>query len=462
MKILLLTGVNPEKVKVWACQETSFVGSLVPPTDLCYIAAFLEKHGHTAAVEDLRLSGNWRGGLSARLASFRPDFVCMNLVTLSFLEDIEALRLVRKESPKTRIAAFGTHAATLREEVLGSGVDMILIGDPEQGMLNAVEGRTEGLATRDRPEAAPAFLPTLDEIPFDGPRFLDFNRYHAVHHAGSDRFLPLMASRGCPYACTFCPYPSLFGPSSRTRYRSTEAMVKELECLSRQFGVRSVNYLDATFNLNRRWVLEFCRTLAARKLPIVYAANMRCDLLDEEVVSALAASGCNRAYMGVEDPELFDAMKKDLAFEQVTRAFELTKSSGIEAVAFLMLFPNGAANEDAYFDRMRALIRKLKPDAIQINVSIPHPGTPDFDAQRDTLTLDWNLFDPSGPERLPYNCSLDLTAVKRRLYRDFIRSNPGKVVNVLRRMPIRQWVPLAHRFVSTLLLPQPSCATVNR
>lgn len=461
MDALLLTGIDPGKVKVWACQETSVIGSLIPPMDLCYIAAYLESRGHSAAVLDLRLEPDWRTALLERLDRDKPRFVCMNLTSLGFPEDAPALRFVRAHAPQTRVCCFGTHANALSREVLSDCADIVLVGDPEQCMLNAVEGRAEGLATPDRPDTAPAFLPSPDAVPFDGPRFIDLDRYHAAHHGGV-RFLPLMASRGCPYSCSFCPYPSLFGPDSRTRYRSTTSMVDELEHLSRHHGVRSVNYLDATFNLDRRRLLSFCRELASRKIPIVYACNLRCDLIDAEVARALAISGCKRAYLGVEDPEMNDQIQKDLAFESVLTAFRLLKEEGVFRCAFLMLFPDGAPDEDTYFRRMRNLIRKIEPDAIQVNVSIPHPGTPDFEAQRNRLTLDWNLFDPSGPERLPYPCSLDLNRIKRRLYRDFVRSNPGKVIGVLREMRPRHWAPLAKRFVSELLLPKPSCATSSK
>jgi anaerobic magnesium-protoporphyrin IX monomethyl ester cyclase len=451
MKVLLLTGSNPRKVKTWVCQETSVIGSLIPPTDLCYMAAYVERHGHQAAVEDLRLHRDWRRVLAQRLATQHPDVVCTNLVTTSYLEDIEVLRTVRHLAPDVRIAAFGTHADSRRDEVFADGVDVILAGDPEAALLSLLDGRTAGVLTKQKPEAAPALLASPDDLPFDGPRFVDLDRYHAAHHAGSKRFLPLMASRGCPYRCTYCLYPTLFG--GQARYRSPQSMVDELEYLWRSHGVRSVNYLDATFNLNKKRVLEFCDLLTDRHLPVQYACNVRCDLLDQGLLDAMARSGCSRLYLGVEDPEFSDTTLKNLKFQRVLDAFEQIKGRGIETVAFLMLFPGGAKNEDEYVARMGRLIQRIQPDAVQINISIPFPGTTDFENQQANLDLDWSLYDPTGPRRLPYRCDLDLLEVKRRLYRRFILRNPGKVMRVVRRLPPRQIGGLARQFVSQLLLP---------
>lgn len=449
MRLLLLTGVNPAKVKTWVCQETSIVGSLIPPMDLCYIAAYVAMHGHDVEVVDLRLETDWRRNLADRVGSFRPDVAVTNLTTTSYLEDSDALRCVRRLRPATRIAAFGTHADGLPAETLADGLDAVLRGDPEASVLSFLEGRAEGVRTT-LFKGGPAWLPSPDAVPFDGPRFIDLDSYRAAHHAGTGRFVPLMASRGCPYPCTYCLYPAQFGRAAR--YRSIPSMVDELEQLHRVYGVESVNYLDATFNLNRQRVLEFCTSLRSRALPIRFACNVRCDLLDEDVLAALARSGCRRLYLGVEDPELFQETQKHLKWAQVVRAFELVKSHDIETCAFMMLFPNGARNEDDYVRRMRRLIADLDPDAVQINVSIPFPGTADFERQRHSLSRDWSLYDPSG-DRLPYACDLELGRIKRRLYRDFVFRNPHKVLRVVRQLPLREVGNLARQFWRHVIAP---------
>ena len=150
MKLLLLTSTARTKVKTWVCQETSFIGSLVPPMDLCYVAAWVERQGHEAHVLDLRFAEDWRAALRDRCASYEPDVVLTNLVTTSYVEDIAMLREARRASPRAIIAAFGTHAESLPDEAHADGVDAILVGDPELAAQHLLEKRDTGYRTAAR------------------------------------------------------------------------------------------------------------------------------------------------------------------------------------------------------------------------------------------------------------------------------------------------------------------------
>jgi hypothetical protein len=116
-----------------------------------------------------------------------------------------------------------------------------------------------------------------------------------------------------------------------------------------------------------------------------------------------------------------------------------------------MVFPGGATDEAAYVERMGALVDELEPDAIQVNMSIPFPGTEDFERRRGELSRDWSLFDPAG-ERLPYASDLDLPAIKRRVYRQFLRRHPRSAWRMVADMPVSQKAALARRVISHLVL----------
>ena len=96
MKFLLVTSQNKNLVKLWACQETSHIGSLLPPVDLCSIAASLHKNEHIVKISDLRLFKNPLATYSEELASFKPDAIILNITTTSANYDYEII----KSTPK--------------------------------------------------------------------------------------------------------------------------------------------------------------------------------------------------------------------------------------------------------------------------------------------------------------------------------------------------------------------------
>src|SRR5262249_38566659 len=80
------------------------------------------------------------------------------------------------------------------------------------------------------------------------------------------RSMPILATRGCPYQCTFCSSPAMW----TTRYYALTAIIK------------------------RDWILAFCRELERRGLDITYQlpTGTRSEVLDEEVLAALYRTGC--------------------------------------------------------------------------------------------------------------------------------------------------------------------------
>ena len=71
----------------------------------------------------------------------------------------------------------------------------------------------------------------------------DFDKYP------KEAFGYIFASRGCPYACTFCESKSMW--TRKVRYRSPENIVAELKQMQ-EFGINKVNFDDATFGISKK------------------------------------------------------------------------------------------------------------------------------------------------------------------------------------------------------------------
>ena len=78
--------------------------------------------------------------------------------------------------------------------------------------------------------------------------------------------MAILATRGCPYQCTFCSSPSMW----TTRYvmRDPKDLVDEMEWLISEYKANSFEFYDLTAIIKKEWTLEFCKEMKKRNLGI--------------------------------------------------------------------------------------------------------------------------------------------------------------------------------------------------
>src|SRR5207244_8417194 len=96
---------------------------------------------------------------------------------------------------------------------------------------------------------------------------------------------PLLASRGCPEFCTYCPHRILAG----YRVRSIANIADELERLCDQYRHPYVIFRDPLFSEQRDRCLELCDEILARGLSVTFEAETRRDRLDVRLIDRLCA-----------------------------------------------------------------------------------------------------------------------------------------------------------------------------
>ena len=225
---------------------------------------------------------------------------CMaNLLPFTIL----AMRAIRERYPDRVLVLGGVGTKAVEEELLTRfpWINIICRGEAERtgpellhairrrGDLAAVAGlsfRTNGHVTHtpDRPR-----ITDLDSIPFPAFEKVDLARYQGYG---------MMTSRGCPYPCTFCSVAPVWNLQSCSR--SPRNIVAEMEFLNREAGVDLFLFQDEFFVSGRRQVMEFCGELQRRGLNVQWKAFGRVNLVDEEMMRAMAHSGCVELRFGIE------------------------------------------------------------------------------------------------------------------------------------------------------------------
>ena len=178
-------------------------------------------------------------------------------------------------------------------ELFADHCDFILNGEPEAGVMRIARG--------DIPagNVVSGQINDLDSLPFprwdlvtEGRPKLGI-RWSSRPVGGG---FPLLASRGCPEFCTYCPHRILAG----YRARSIANILDEMERLCDQHRRPYVIFRDPLFTEQRERMLELCDGIESRGLELTFEAETRLDRLDVDLLDRLYAAGFRTMSFGVE------------------------------------------------------------------------------------------------------------------------------------------------------------------
>ena len=88
---------------------------------------------------------------------------------------------------------------------------------------------------------------------------------------GKDSFrpFPLNATRGCPYECTFCSNPQMWGRLWRAR--PAEDVIAEMKFLQKKYRANHFDFTDLTLAVKKSWLVDFCNLMIKEKAILALA-----------------------------------------------------------------------------------------------------------------------------------------------------------------------------------------------
>ena len=356
---------------------------------LGYISAMLKAAGHKTALIYL-LREPSREAFLRELAGHDPAVVAFSSTTHQHPLVEQCARWIKEEQPERFVLSGGTHPTLAPEAVaLSPDIDAICVGEGELATLDLIERLAAGapiteiqnLWMRDgeiwHRNPSRALIENLDDLPFADRELFD-SRQMLAHNDG---WVDLMAGRGCPYDCSYCCNPGLkaqyHGLGRYVRFRSVDNLLREIEELAGRYPVRTLNFQDDTFTLNRKWALEFCEAYTGRfEFPFWINTRVERVLDDEELVSALARAHCRGVRIGLESGNeqlRKDILKRGMSNDDIRRAVRLLRRHGLQVSTCNMIGIPGET--PAMIDETIALNRELAPDNLQFSVFYPYPMT---------------------------------------------------------------------------------------
>ncbi|MDB4154077.1 radical SAM protein [Candidatus Pelagibacter sp.] len=233
----------------------------------------------------------------------------------------------------------------------------------------------------------------LDDLPYPDWNSVVTNNNDSMLF-GSEKSLPIIGTRGCPYSCfKYCVYPLQQG--RKTRQRNATKIIDEIEYWNTKFNIKSFTFRDPVFSINKKHTIEFCEELINRNLKIRFVIETHLRILDRELIKILKQAGLKGVIVGVEsgDEEVLKnanrfTIKKDEQFEKIR---ELEKNHILVSAMFIIGFPT-----DTEKSVMRTInyAKKLNTTYSQFSIWTPYPGTPVFKEYEDKITaINYEEFD---------------------------------------------------------------------
>ncbi len=401
----------------------------VPSVHMAYVAALLARAGH-----DVR----WT----------RDELVDGDVaLVLSSLVDHknETTWADRMRARGAKVGFMGITASKM-PELFRDHCDFIFDGEPEAAVMRLAQGEIpSGTVISEQ-------INDLDSLPFPRWDLVTEDRSRKFGIKWSSRPVgggyPLLASRGCPEFCTYCPHRILAG----YRARSIANIADELERLCDQYTRPYVIFRDPLFSEQRDRCVELCDEIAARGLSLRFEAETRLDRLDIELLDKLYAAGFRAMSFGVEsiDPvTLKKSGRRPIPQAHQRQIMEHCRKKGIVTAGFYVL---GFLQDD--LSSIAATIdfaTTLGSTFAQFKILTPYPGTPMFKQLQPLLTeTDWEKFDGYTPTfKHPNLSDRELKFLLGAAYTRFYM-RPSYLANFLKiqNTHIREWVSRMDRRVN--------------
>lgn len=389
-------------------------GLLVPPIGPAYLAACAREAGYRVSIVDPvgedpfevnplpgRPLVTYGWSVEKIVSAFPADTKYIGVSCMFSHEwpvSKRLIRMLRDRFPVAVIVVGGEHVTAAADFCLTDcpEVDFVVLGEGEEtfvallnvldrgGDVSEVDGlasRSDGKPSQTKPRQR---VRDVDDIPWPAWDLVPIESFLAndlSYGVGAGRTMPIMATRGCPFACTFCSSPTMW--TQRWYPRSVSDVADEIQAYAERSHATNFDFYDLTAIIRKDWIVEFCRELIRRDLRITWQlpAGTRCEAIDEEVAELLVRSGHRNIVYAPESgsPRMLKIIKKKVSLPNMLKSMRGCIANGLSVKMNMIVgFP-----EETFADILRTywfLMRAawIGVDDATIATFAPYPGSAMF------------------------------------------------------------------------------------
>lgn len=373
------------------------------PIGLGYLASGVEDIAEVSVIDE-----NVENFSIDKIKKIKPDIAGITATTPSFPRTTEIAAALKGTGAK--IVVGGVHATFVPEDALHGGADIVVRGEGEATFREIVEGKPladiKGISFKKNnkiihnSEREPT--DDLDTIPFPAHKYFPTEEYG---------IMSITTSRGCPYSCSYCSATRFW--KKRVRLRSPENVLEELKVI-KELGYGLVRFMDSTFTIDKKRALEICRMIKEEGLKLNWSCETRADALNDELLEALAGSGCSLICIGVDSAcdDVLDKNSRKIDVRTMKNTFEKIKEYGLNTRAYIT-FGLPGETEKSVADTIKFLDETM-PDQILLSLATAYPGTDLWGGPYIDMHEDWiakfhghgtggKLYKPGGMTKREYS-----------------------------------------------------------
>jgi radical SAM superfamily enzyme YgiQ (UPF0313 family) len=129
------------------------------------------------------------------------------------------------------------------------------------------------------------------------------------------------------------------GKGKFLRVRSPENIIKEIKEVDKKYKIKTVFFIDSTFNLNKEWIIKFLQEYK-KEIKIPFTFNIRADLIDEEIIKNIADTNlCANIRFAIETGNerlRKEVLNKPITNKMILETMRLFKKYKLKVVVFNM------------------------------------------------------------------------------------------------------------------------------
>jgi radical SAM superfamily enzyme YgiQ (UPF0313 family) len=415
MDKVIVTLINPPSLKT---KKNVTAVMKVPPIGLAYIAGAINDICEVNVVDAIGesidqsyevLGDLMAGGLTYDeiISKIDPKTLIIGFSAMfsnSWIFHFDILKRIRKEFPDTLIVIGGEHV-TANPELVINDMDqntICVIGEGEETFREICENindfdRTQitGIAYADSKgefvSSRRSRIKKLDDI--QRPLWDNFKITNYIQSGNGGAILnqssmPMLVSRGCPFTCSFCSAPVMWG----TNYylRNPELVVLEIIDNIKKYNIKNIEFMDLVGVFNKKWLREFRYFYKKHNLTIgtSFSPGTRSEILDKEMLEILRDINIIRVMYAPDSGSEKEAKRinKNVNFKKIIESMKTCVSLGIPCRANILIgFP-----EQKLSDLVNTFIFSIKLAWIGVNDVIilnfvPYAGSQFYNELKENL-----------------------------------------------------------------------------
>lgn len=363
--------VNPANLRQIYQSLSNTMSAIEPPVWAGLMATFVRNKGYSVAIIDAAAENLSPAEVARRVLEMDPVLTAIVVYGQQPSASTQVMpgagavaRAIKELEPNRKVLLLGGHVAALPERSLREeAADFVASGEGLFTMVELIEAIKANsdefhkvpdlwsLKANELRVGPPApLLRELDKemsgIAWDllPMHLYRAHNWHCFETLDRQPYAAMYTTLGCPYHCSFCciqaPFKSgesVVGMANHVnsyRFWSPDQVLREIDTLVTQYGVRNIKFADEMFVLNRRHVNAICDKIIERGYDLNIWAYTRVDTIKDDMTEKLKGAGIDWLAFGIEaaSERVRDDVQKGVKQDEIFQVIEHVRSHGLYVI----------------------------------------------------------------------------------------------------------------------------------